>query len=139
MMDSDLIAPCGMNCAICVGYFGYTMGGERRKMVCPGCLPKNKVCAFIKRRCDLLKNGEVRFCYECDDFPCTNLTKLDKRYRKRFNYSTIDNLKFIQTNGMKEFLKEQAKTYKCPECSGTVCVHTNLCYTCSPPTSILSE
>lgn len=30
-MKKELIAPCGMNCALCVSYFGYTMSGKERK------------------------------------------------------------------------------------------------------------
>ena len=36
LIKPELIAPCGMNCSICVAYFGYTMSGKKRKMDCPG-------------------------------------------------------------------------------------------------------
>jgi hypothetical protein len=29
--SEELIAPCGMNCRICLGYFGYTSTGKKRK------------------------------------------------------------------------------------------------------------
>ena len=77
----DLIAPCGANCSICMGYLSYT-----RKTPCTGCLPRNKMCAFLKKRCDLLRDKKVRFCFECAEFPCRELKVLDQRYCTRYNY-----------------------------------------------------
>ncbi|MFW6141836.1 MAG: hypothetical protein ACOC53_04685 [Candidatus Saliniplasma sp.] len=38
-MEKELIAPCGMNCALCVSYFGYTMTcKERKKRTLSSCL-----------------------------------------------------------------------------------------------------
>ena len=130
--DTDLIAPCGMNCGICLGFFGYTISGNKRKMKCPGCFPSDKSCAFIKKHCKKLTKKEIQYCYECNDFPCDQLKKLDKRYRERFEMSMIDNLEYIRDNGMDKFLKQQEKKYKCPECGGVICVHTRKCYSCEP-------
>ena len=130
-MKSDLIAPCGMNCAVCVAYFGYNMNGSKRKIACPGCRPRNKGCAFLKKHCGLLANNEIDFCYECKAYPCQRLLKLDERYRKRYNMSMVKNLNSIRDHGMKEFLNMQSEKYRCSKCGGTICVHTNRCYSCS--------
>ncbi|MHA3963070.1 MAG: DUF3795 domain-containing protein [Candidatus Thorarchaeota archaeon SMTZ1-45] len=130
-MKEELIAPCGMNCAICVAYFGYRMDGGRRKTACSGCRIKNKDCAFVKKQCELLSKHQIEYCFECDHFPCEQLKKLDKRYRIRFNMSSIENLENIRDNGVRKFLKQQRTRYRCPECGGTICVHTNRCYSCS--------
>ena len=140
-MKSELIAPCGMNCAICVAYFGYTMSGTMRKHSCQGCQSKEtsgtslsrKNCAFLKKHCELLRKNLVRFCYECDEFPCEHLKKLDNRYRRTYNMSMIENLESIEGVGMKRFLQDQAEKYTCHQCGGSICVHTNICYRCSPP------
>ena len=132
-MKSDLIAPCGMNCAVCVAYFGYTMLEEKRKSVCPGCRPRNKECAFLKRHCALLSRNEVQFCSDCDQFPCMHLKRLDNRYRAKYNTSMIDNLNSIRNHGMEKFLYSQAEKHRCPKCGETLCVHTNRCYNCSTP------
>jgi hypothetical protein len=130
MMEAKLIAPCGMNCGICLAYFGYRMDGKKRKDPCIGCRSAKKNCAFIIKRCKYLPQKEVEFCYECDDFPCENLKKLDRRYRTRFSMSMIENLEFIKTQGMDEFLEHQEKQYECPECGGVINVHTSKCYGC---------
>jgi hypothetical protein len=36
----------------------------------PGSRSEDKKCAFLKKRRDLLVESKVRFCYECDTFPC---------------------------------------------------------------------
>ena len=129
-MKTELIAPCGMNCSICIGFFGYTMSGNKRKMKCIGCNPSGKSCAHLKKYCNKLTKKEIEYCYECNDFPCKQIQKLDDKYRKRFDYSTIDNLKYIKENGMEKFLKKQEKKYKCPKCGGIICVHNGKCYSC---------
>ncbi|PNX46085.1 MAG: hypothetical protein BV457_08295 [Thermoplasmata archaeon M9B1D] len=127
----ELIAPCGMNCRICLGYFGYTATGEKRKMRCVGCKPTGKSCAHLKKHCKNKMIYEVDYCFECSDFPCKQLQKLDSKYRERYNMSMIENLKYIRDNGMDDFLKQQEKKYRCPECGlGVICVHNGICYSC---------
>lgn len=126
----ELIAPCGMNCGICVGYFGYTMAGKKRKMTCIGCRERDKSCAFLKKYCEKLTKNEIDFCFECDDFPCEHLEKLDALYRKKYNMSMIENLVFIKEKGINEFLRQQRETYTCPQCGNILCVHTRTCYHC---------
>ena len=128
--STELIAPCGMNCRICIGYFGYTMSGKKRKMQCIGCNPSGKSCAHLKKYCEKLKKKEIEYCYECLDFPCEQLRKLDMKYRRRFDYSTVANLEYIRDKGMKEFLQEQEERYKCHNCQGVICVHNGKCYSC---------
>ena len=96
-----------------------------------GCIARNKKCAFVKKRCDLLMNNEVRFCHECDDFPYEQLQKLDRGYRKKYGMSMIENLGFIRNNGIDAFIAQQEAKYKCPRCGGVICVHRKKCYDCN--------
>lgn len=132
-MDSfsaEMIAPCGMNCKICLGYFGYTATGKKRKMKCTGCKPTVKTCAHLKKYCKNKTIFEIDYCYECSDFPCEQLKKLDKKYRLRYSMSMIENLEYIRDKGINKFLRKQEKKYKCPECGGVICVHDRKCYSC---------
>lgn len=128
----DLIAPCGMNCGICGAYLSHTLNLPKKRgySKCIGCLPRAKKCAYLKGRCAKLRKKEIRFCFECQNFPCERLKRLDKRYRKNYNMSMIENLLEIKKNGVKEFLKKQKEKYKCPKCGGTICVHNEECYSC---------
>ena len=129
-MKTQLIAPCGMNCRICIAFFGYTMNGKKRKMKCIGCKTTAKSCAHLKKYCKKLTKKEIEYCYQCSDFPCKQLQKLDNKYRERFDMSMIDNLKHIKENGMKSLLQKQEEKYKCPKCGGVICVHNGKCYSC---------
>ena len=128
----ELIAPCGMNCGICKSYLAYSRGvpRERGKVThCTGCLPRGKDC-FIKRGCRNPLKSTMRFCFECSQMPCENLDRVDRRYRKRYGMSMVENLKQIKTRGIENFLKNQEAKYKCPACGDVVSVHDGKCYSC---------
>ena len=128
----ELIAPCGMNCAICKGYLAYTHGVPRQRgkvTYCAGCLPRQKNC-YIKRNCRKLTHRQIRYCYECEALPCEKLAHLDKRYRERYGMSMVEDLKMLKAKGMDEFLKIKAEEYGCPRCGDVVCVHDRKCYSC---------
>jgi len=126
----ELIAPCGMNCGICVAFFGYTMEGKKRKHICPGCGSRASLCAFIKEGCRKLATNQIEYCFECTDFPCANLKTLDNRYRNKYGMSMIENLDYVKENGVEEFLKHEQERWKCPSCGGVICVHNKICYAC---------
>jgi len=132
-MEEELIAPCGMNCALCVNYQAQKNDllkkGFNRKY-CEGCLPRGKNCTFMKESCERLGLGLVRFCYECSDFPCRRLKSLDKRYRTRYHMSMLENLAYIKENGTADFLGKEEEKWHCPGCGGTICCHNGLCLQC---------
>jgi hypothetical protein len=132
-MEEMLIAPCGMNCGICVSYLAGKNNLNKKgfkKTYCEGCLPRGKNCSFMKDQCDLLGKGQVRFCFECMEFPCRRLKNLDKRYRTKYHMSMIENLQFIKEHGVDEFLKKEKEKWRCNICGGTVCCHNGLCLNC---------
>ena len=124
----ELIAPCGMNCGICIAYL-------REKNKCPSCRGDdiNKPITRTKckiKNCISFKRGKAYFCFECDKFPCDNLKHLDNRYRTRYNMSMVENLENIKKFGIGKFIKNEAERWACPECSGSICVHNRKCYAC---------
>ncbi len=131
----QLIAPGCMNCAICICYLAYQNHPRFKGMVSysRGCRPRNKQCAFLKKRCaDNLKLllGEVSFCFECNCFPCEGLKRLDARYRREFNMSMVENLVEIKENGLDRFLERQCQKYSCPRCGDLISVHSQKCFNC---------
>jgi hypothetical protein len=85
----------------------------------------------MKKQCDLLGKGLVRFCYDCRDFPCRRLKTLDKRYRTFYHMSMIENLEYIKKLGIKEFLEKETAKWQCPECGEVICCHNGLCLNCN--------
>ena len=127
-INKTLIAPCGMNCGICLAFL-------RDKNKCPGCrnMGKNKpgYCRkCIIKNCELLENTDSNFCYDCEKYPCPRLKQLDERYSTNYNMSMIENLNNIQKLGLNEFLILEQKRWACSICGGTICVHRGYCLNC---------
>lgn len=132
-MDQKLIAPCGMNCSLCIAY--QFMQGDLNKKgfhrkYCPGCIPRKENCTHMGDQCELLGKGQVRFCYECNAFPCKRLKSLDKRYCTKYHMSMIENLEYIKEHGMKRYLEKEEAKWCCPECGAVICCHNGLCLNC---------
>jgi len=124
-----LIAACGMNCGICIGFL-------REKKPCGGCFKDDQMnkpevcrsCSIIN--CKLLAQTESGFCYDCIKYPCARLKGLDKRYRTKYGMSMIENLGFIQKNGLEMFLESEQDRWTCSECNSGLCVHRDYCLSC---------
>jgi hypothetical protein len=129
----ELIAPCGMNCSVCASYLALKNDLKSKNIkipYCHGCRPRQKNCAFIKKRCKLLLDNKVEFCYQCRDFPCERLKKLDKRYKMRYKMSMIDNLNYIKKNSMTKFLDKEKVKWECSNCGETISCHNGICFNC---------
>jgi len=127
-MNKALIAPCGINCGICLAYL-------REKNRCDGCRIKPAVSfksidRCVIRNCIHLKDSISGFCYECDKYPCQRLKQLDKRYRTRYRENVIDNLDSIKVIGLNRFMKAEVERWKCKNCGATICVHRENCLKC---------
>ncbi len=117
-----------MNCGICSAYL-------REKDKCPGCRAANTNKAITTLRCkikncEVIQKGKVKFCFECDNFPCKYLKHLDKRYRTKYNMSMIENLGNIKKYGIRKFVGNEKMRWSCSECGGTINVHKGYCYSC---------
>ncbi|MFX1386583.1 MAG: DUF3795 domain-containing protein [Promethearchaeota archaeon] len=133
MDNNNLAAPCGIFCGACRQYLVLKKDllEERGfKTGCKGCRIRHKKCTFFRRDCTKLWKKEIEFCYECEEFPCHNVEKMDNLYKKRYQVNLISNLKRIKEIGAKNWLKEQQKLYTCPECGGEICIHDMECYVC---------
>ncbi len=133
-MLEESIAPCGMNCSLCIAYIfnKHDLNKEGfHKKYCNGCIKRGKNCTFaLARHCDLIANGKIRFCYECNTFPCESLKRLDKRYKTKYNMSMIENLNYIKEKGITKFLQKEEKKWKCQTCNEFVCCHSGMCLNC---------
>ena len=131
--ESELIAPCGMDCSACSFYLAFINGIPKKRgsiCHCSGCRPRNKQCAYLKGQCELLPKNKIDFCFECDRYPCERLRKLDQRYRRCYGVSPIENLEVIRAKGVEFFLRQQRKRHGCPHCGGMISVHNKQCFAC---------
>jgi len=119
---TTLIAPCGMDCAICSAYL-------REKNHCEGCHATN---LQHRRNCTIAACGKRtgRYCSDCPDIPCQRLKQLDKRYRTKYHVSMLDNLAAIKKDGIRTFVKSERERWTCKTCGGTLDVHHYRCSVC---------
>lgn len=126
----DLIAPCGMNCGLCIGHL-------RTRKPCSGCFKKDddnkpkqcRSCSIVN--CESLAKTKSGFCYECQKYPCTRLKNLDKRYRLKYGMSMIENLAYIENQGLEKFLKNEEERWTCTSCGAGISVHRDFCLECN--------
>lgn len=129
-MKQELVAPCGMNCRLCVAF-------TRQRKPCPGCngedayKPNHCVKCSLKNCPEMEKNPE-RLCGSCDKI-CRRLKDLDRRYQTKYHMSMLENLAFIEKHGMDAFLAWEKERWTCPTCGGIVSVHRDDCPECGVP------
>lgn len=129
VIKAELIAPCGMNCAIC-------MARLLRKNKCPGCrsVDENKTKSCLNcmiANCEELKATGSKYCSErCEKYPCRRLKDLDKRYRSKYHMSMLENLEYVEEKGIRAFVRNERVRWTCTECGGTICTHTGCCSDC---------
>ncbi len=138
-ISEALIAPCGMNCAICSRYLAYINNLKRSQ--CVGCLPRNEKCAYLFGKCrginHTARGGAAVFCFECADYPCERINRVDARYRKNYNMSFKENLEYIRSKGIGKFIEAQYKKYRCSNCGGLLSVHNRKCFNCDTITKLV--
>ena len=117
-----LIAPCGMDCAICTMHL-------REKKRCEGCYSPGRI---ERRQCALFSCEHIqgRCGHTCDDYPCKRLRQMDKRYRTRYHMSIIGNLQEIRDHGIRNFVKSERERWTCRICGGVINVHRGCCASC---------
>ena len=126
-VEANLIAPCGMNCALCYAY-------QRHSKPCGGCreggsnLPAH--CRKCGARICMGRPVAEPFCGSCAQFPCKRLSQLDRRYRTNYGVSPVGNLKDIRERGTALFLEEEARRWVCPSCGALLCIHGPSCAAC---------
>lgn len=120
-ITENLIAPCGMNCAICKAYL-------REHNPCHGCndAGQNKPETRVHCRLRLCDKRTGKFCCYCAEFPCDRLRHLDHRYRTRYGMSEIDNLEYIRDKGIRKFVESERRRWVREE--GILCVHDKQYY-----------
>jgi len=125
-LSITMLAPCGMNCAVCYAHL-------RKKRTCQGCRGVEESQPAYCRRCQIrgcaIQRG-IDFCFECQSFPCSLIKRMDKRYRVRYQVGLIENAIRIKTVGAKQFLLEEKEKWTCLDCGGVISLHDRACSEC---------
>lgn len=126
--SDELIAPCGINCGVCIAYL-------RDTDKCYGCLSNDNIKSTRSIKCGIKfcnehKKKTFTYCFECEKFPCSRLKSHDKRYLQKYRLSTIDNLTYIMQYRLDAFLKKEDEKWSCRSCGKVLSVHQSFCLNC---------
>lgn len=139
-ISEELIAPCGMNCAICSRYLAYVNNLKRSQ--CIGCRLKNERCTYLFKKFREINNtakDNIAFCFECSHYPCKQINRMDDRYRNNYQMSVKDNLAYIKKMGIDKFIEQQYKKYCCSKCGGLISIHNRKCFKCDTITKLVEK
>lgn len=129
-MERSLIAPCGINCAVCRQY-------QKKKDGCKGCRfetnLKSRTCTL--KNCAKPSKTNPELCAGCTALPCRRLRDFDRRYwEKTCGFlSVIDNLRKIEQQGMDAFLKQEKAKWTYSSCGSRLSVSFYTCPFCGSP------
>lgn len=120
-ISKNLVAPCGIDCGRCLGFL-------RENNPCHGCrdASQNKPKTRINCKIRTCNKRTDDFCCSCEEFPCELIERLDKRYHKKYDMSEIDNLKYIEKNGIDKFVASEREKYQ--TLGRTFCIHDKKYY-----------
>ncbi len=117
-----MVAKCGLDCSICELYlckdepklFDYLIskGIPKDNLPCPGCNANGGKCSIMKDKCetyDCAKDKDVRYCFECFDFPCSKLQPLAQGADIYPHNLKVFNLSVIKGYGIDYFLENSQK------------------------------
>lgn len=123
-IENKTLATCGINCQFCHVHL-------KEKNACPGCWSNSETMPNHCRNCKIKECSNSLghpYCFECEDFPCILIKRLDKSYKK-YNHNLIQTNLFIKENGIEEFQKSEKIKRTC-ECGGVVSLIDKVCSEC---------
>jgi hypothetical protein len=133
-IDSLFFAPCGMNCMVCYVHL-------KIKKPCHGCLGDDIDKPERCKKCEIKNcaySKGLKYCYECNDFPCKNIKNMEKSYRTRYKTSLITNSESVKINGILSFMKDEKEKWLCA-CNGVILLHDRYCSECKKAISEVLE
>lgn len=131
MIKKEMIAPCGLDCAIC-------RRALQEDNPCMGCHGpdegKSDFCLnhCLIRRCERLRELGSDYCDVCPSYPCEDVMEKETRYNSAYPLfeSPMENLAYIRQHGMEAFLRKEQVAWTCCDCGEVICVHTGICSGC---------
>ncbi len=141
MVDKNLIGRCGLYCGICEIYRAYKDSKKLQEKLakshdcppeevrCEGCQAID-VCGWAREKewgknCKILKclNAKgLMFCYDCAEYDTCQKHAEFAKICSGLGIDLRGNLLMIQERKAEEWLLEQDKKWRCPECSNPIIV-----------------
>jgi len=117
---TTLIAPCGMDCAICMAHL-------RTKNPCGDCYTPERQ---RRRNCPIFTCGKVkgRYHHTCDTFPAVGLSSWTNDTGRDWHEYALRTPQRSVWMASVAFVKNERERWTCQECGGTIDVHHWCCF-----------
>ena len=125
-IDTVMFAPCGMSCLVCYKHCYH-------KKPCAGCLNSDMGKPEHCRKCkikDCIKGKGLSYCFECPDYPCKLIKKLEKSYNKRSQANLMEKSEIDRQHRLEKIMEQQKEKYTVPKCGGIISIHDRECSEC---------
>jgi hypothetical protein len=151
MANRDLIGRCGLYCGLCEIYRAYKDSRKLQEELAGkhNCKPEEVRCEGCQSidlygwsyemewgsNCNILKCQDAKnldFCYECGEYKsCQKLSDFCE-ICSGLGFNLMENLENIKEGRADEWLLEQDKKWRCPECGKPIIVSYDLktCHWC---------
>ncbi len=146
MINSNLLAPCGMYCGVCGIYIAHRDGNQKFKerlapvygltpgdLHCEGCMAEPEKVIHFCRICHIRECALGRGytgCHQCDEFPCTHIENFPIDVGKRVILRSVPRRR--EWGDMK-WVTEEEKRYLCPRCGAKLFRGAKRCHECKEP------
>ena len=120
--DEKAVGICGLFCGTCPSYPEDCYGclSEKVRSGCEACTPGFRDCA---------QAHGVRYCFQCEAFPCDRLQWFSKQHIVNgicHHENIIRDLEQMKRDGVRAWVQEQTRCHTCPRCG-------ELMYWCEKP------
>jgi len=102
-------------------------------LVCEGCYSSTLTpwcgnCEF--RKCSVGRG--IRYCFECNEFPCERLDEFERQKESHLlcHGSLVQNLRDMREMGVKNWLEEQERLWRCRRCASRLHWLSKACPKC---------
>lgn len=131
-----------MYCAICSNYL--VQVNKLKRSSCSGCRVRGEKCTYLFEKCTGINHGvnisqSTPFCFECKQYPCRQLRRMDRRYRQNYGMSVVHNLDMIRDGGLEKFIESQDQKHRCKTCNGLISIHNQKCFNCDTITKLVDK
>lgn len=123
--DAAMIAPCGLNCALCYRHLG--------KKPCPGCRKLEPEPESYQRKCvmrDCVSARGLFSCADCVQRPCKRVKAFEKRYREGYGVDLAADAARQREAGVETLFQEQIESHTCGVCGHLINLHDGICSGC---------
>ena len=125
--DENAAGICGLFCGTCPSYPDDCHGcySDKVRSTCVDCKPGFRTCS---------KEHGVKYCFECDAFPCQRLMDFSKIHIVNgicHHENIIRDLNDMKNMGVKHWVDDQTAKNVCPKCGELMwwCEKPHICKT----------